>query len=220
MGWASLASKGALGGIIVMWDKIATNLVEYLGEYLVSCSFINVDDGFGWGFAGVYGPNIDSERSFLWDEIAGLCSQWDGLWCIGGGFNITWFPSERLDDSHISSAMADFLAQIFYLDLVDLPLARGDFTWLNGRAWSRLDRFILSSSWEEHFPDLCQKRLPRLCSDHFPIVLDCGVFMRGGDTLNLDSTDIKDHIVHFYNKLLMEQYLCRLKVEGLVYLID
>ncbi|KAG6653845.1 hypothetical protein CIPAW_05G104700 [Carya illinoinensis] len=24
------------------------------------------------------------------------------------------------------------------------------------------------------FPDVCQKRLPRICSDHFPIMLDCG----------------------------------------------
>ncbi|KAG2700481.1 hypothetical protein I3760_07G232900 [Carya illinoinensis] len=76
-------------------------------------------------------------------------------------------------------AMANFSALLFDLDLVDLPLARGDFTWSNGRVWSRLDRFVVSHSWEIHFPNLCQKRLHRLCSDHFPILLDCDGLQEG-----------------------------------------
>lgn len=66
--------------------------------------------------------------------------------CIGGDFNVTRFPSERSGDSSSGSAMSDFSALLFELDLVDLPLAWGDFTWSNGRAWSRLDRFIVSLS--------------------------------------------------------------------------
>lgn len=45
----------------------------------MACSFKNVVDGFGLGFGGVYGPNDDRDRSFLWDEIAALCSWWDSL---------------------------------------------------------------------------------------------------------------------------------------------
>ncbi|KAG6626954.1 hypothetical protein CIPAW_15G089100 [Carya illinoinensis] len=75
--------------------------------------------------------------------------------------------------------MADFSTLLFELDLMDLPLAGGDFTWSNGRAWSSLDRFVVSSSWETHFPTLCQKRLPRLCSYHFPLLLDCGGLSEG-----------------------------------------
>lgn len=42
-GWASLASKGASRGILVMWDKKIVNLVEeFVGEFLVTCSFILV----------------------------------------------------------------------------------------------------------------------------------------------------------------------------------
>ncbi|KAG6638742.1 hypothetical protein CIPAW_10G055400 [Carya illinoinensis] len=57
---------------------------------------------------------------------------------------------------------------------MDLPLLGGEFTWSNGRGWSRLDRFLVSPSWEAYFPNLSQKCLPRVLSDHFPIVLDCG----------------------------------------------
>lgn len=52
--------------------------------------------------------------------------------------------------------MADFPDLIFKLDLNDLPLIGGDFTWSNGRSWFRLDKFLVSSSWEVHFPNLCQ----------------------------------------------------------------
>ncbi|KAG6634121.1 hypothetical protein CIPAW_12G097200 [Carya illinoinensis] len=179
-GWASLPSKGASGGIIVMWDKRVIELVEEsIGEFVVACSFKSLEDGFGWGFAGIYGPNNDNHRKLLWDEIAGLCSWWEGPWCIGGDFNTTRFSSERSGDSNTGSAMTDFSALIFELDLLDLPLGGGDYTWSNGRAWSHVDRFIVSPSWETHFPTLCQKRLPRLCSDHFPLMLDCGGLHEG-----------------------------------------
>ncbi|KAG6658973.1 hypothetical protein CIPAW_03G000300 [Carya illinoinensis] len=146
-----------------MWDKRVVDLVEeFISELVVACSFINLDDG--WGFAGVYGPNNDNNRKLLWDEIAGLCTWWKGPWCIGGNFNITQFLSERPEVSNLRSSMADFSALFDKPDLINLPLARGDYTWSNGKAWSRLDRFIVSPSWEAHFPTLCQKHLPRLCS--------------------------------------------------------
>jgi endonuclease/exonuclease/phosphatase family metal-dependent hydrolase len=59
---------------------------------------------------------------------------------------------------------------------MDLLLAGGSFTWSNNQenpSWSRLDRFLISPDWEVKFPGL-QKRHPRLCSDHFSILLDCG----------------------------------------------
>jgi endonuclease/exonuclease/phosphatase family metal-dependent hydrolase len=47
--------------------------------------------------------------------------------------------------------------------------------WSNNReqpSWSRIDRFLVSADWEAKCPDLVQKRFLRLCSDHFPILLD------------------------------------------------
>lgn len=118
--------------------------------------------GYKWYFAGAYGPNADSNRKYMWEEM---------LACVVGGplagdVNITCFPSERSGDSSFSPAIAEFFNLIFQQDLVNLPLAGGTFTWSNGRVWSRLDRFIVSSSWEATFSDLCLKRLPRLCSDY------------------------------------------------------
>jgi len=61
-------------------------------------------------------------------------------------------------------------------------LRGGDFTWSRSgdeAVCSRLDRFLVSVEWEEKFPDLIQKRLPRLLSDHFPICLVAAELERG-----------------------------------------
>ena len=39
--------------------------------------------------------------------------------------------------------------------------------------------FLYSSGWEESFPTITQRRLSRILSDHFPILLECGQFSRG-----------------------------------------
>jgi endonuclease/exonuclease/phosphatase family metal-dependent hydrolase len=60
---------------------------------------------------------------------------------------------------------------------MDLPLYGGSFTWSNNRdspSLSRIDRFLISLTWEAYFPVVTQSRLSRLLSDHFPILLCCG----------------------------------------------
>ncbi|KAG2711914.1 hypothetical protein I3760_04G100200 [Carya illinoinensis] len=158
--WVFLSSMGASGGII-MWDsRVVESSEECVGNYMAACSFRNVEEGFCWAFVGVYGPNMDSHRKVLWDELAGLGSWWNLPWCIGGDFTVTRFPSERPGDARLSWAMNEFSEFIFDMNLMNLPLAGGVHT------WSRLDRFL-------------QKRLDRVCSDHFSIVLDCGGIQEG-----------------------------------------
>ncbi|KAG2667198.1 hypothetical protein I3760_15G101200 [Carya illinoinensis] len=152
--------------------------MEFIGEYSVAVSFKMVEDIL-WAFAGIYGPNIDNIRKLMWEELSGLHSWWDLPWCIGGDFNIVRFPSERSGDSRLSSAMSEFSDIIFDLNLVDLPLIGGPFTWSNNQTWSRLDKFPISPDWECHYPGVCQKRLSRLCSDHFSILLDGGGIQGG-----------------------------------------
>jgi hypothetical protein len=68
-------------------------------------------------------------------------------------------------------------------NLVDLPLEDGQLTWSNNQEdqiWSRIDMFLVSPEWEERFPNVSQRRLPRLLSDHFTLFLDCGA-PRGGN---------------------------------------
>ena len=53
--------------------------------------------------------------------------------------------------------------------------------------WSRLDRFLLSSDLEEHFPNIRQKRLHRLLSDHFPVLLEGGNFHKSSHPFRFEN---------------------------------
>ena len=76
--WCYVVAIGVVGDILLMWDKrVVTRLNMEVGECVAACSFKNVVDGFEWVFAGVYGPNGDIDRRWLWDELAGLLSWWD-----------------------------------------------------------------------------------------------------------------------------------------------
>jgi hypothetical protein len=121
--WASLGSNGASGGILVMWDKrVVERVEEAVGTLSISLKFKNVTDQFDWMFTGVYGPNIDTERAVLWEELSGIHSWWNATWCIGGDFNVTCFPTERAGLHSFTSAMHDFSEFISDLGLVDTPL--------------------------------------------------------------------------------------------------
>ena len=62
---------------------------------------------------------------------------------------------------------------------MDLPLTGGVSTRSNNSSWSRLDRFLVSPYWEARYPGLLHNRMLRVCSDHAPILLDCGCFLGG-----------------------------------------
>jgi hypothetical protein len=83
--WCFEAFIGASGGILLMWDRrVITRLEMKVGNYVAACTFKNVVNGFVWAFARVYGPNGDSDRHLLWDELVGMLSWWNMPWCIGG----------------------------------------------------------------------------------------------------------------------------------------
>ena len=193
--WMFLGSNGASGGILVMWDKRLVEKVEdAVGLYSVSCKFKNIVDHKVWMFTGVYGPNVDRERSNMWEELAGVRSWWGVPWCVGGDFNVVRFPSERMGSVAFSQAMYDFSDFIAANGLIDTPLSGGNYTWSNNRevaSMSRIDRFLFTADWKEGFSMTSQKRMIRLTSDHFPITLECGCFQRGRHPFRFENMWLK-----------------------------
>jgi hypothetical protein len=190
--WSYVASIGALGGILLMWDRRVVSKVEVCqGNFMAACSFRNVDDGMEWAFAGVYGPNRDAHRRQLWEELAGLMCIWELPWCIGGDFNVTLFHNERSGGvrRRAVAAFADFIVE---MGLMDLPLAGGVSTWANNVSWSRLDRFLVSLDWELNYPGLMQKKLLRVCSDHAPIILMRGCVQNGKSAFKFENMWLKE----------------------------
>ena len=63
------------------------------------------------------------------------------------------YPSERLEGNWFSADMIAFSDFITELNLMDLPLEGGSFTWSNGTdqpSMSKLIRVLIFVDWEEH----------------------------------------------------------------------
>ena len=74
------------------------------------------------------------------------------------------FTSERLGCNRFSPAMFEFSNIIEELNLLDLPLEGGLFTWSSNTDppfMSCTDRVLILGDWEEQFPDVTQ----RLCAE-------------------------------------------------------
>jgi len=100
---------------------------------------------------------------------------------IAGDFNVVRFPSEKKNCNKITKAMEDFSDFIEDMELVDPPLIGGSFTWRKGDRHvtaARLDRFLFSEEWEISFKKIKQTLMPRVTSDHNPLLLECGNWER------------------------------------------
>jgi exonuclease III len=194
--WVALDAVNTAGGVLLMWDKRMVEKVEVvMGKFSVSCLWKGLVDGFDWACSGIYGPHSDLERIELWSELSMVRNRWASPWCAIGDFNVIRVPSERQGQSGFCLAMVTFSDWIDSLHLVDLPLVGGQYTWCNGSSppsMSRLDRALVSSDWEEHFPDVLLKLLPRPISDHHPIMVETGGMAQGKSSFKFENMWLKE----------------------------
>ena len=142
----------------------------------------------------MYGPVIGIEKEDFWEELGAIRGLWDDPWCVGGDFNSVRFPEERRNAPSLIAEMRRFSEVIGELGLRDSPLTGGPFTWigaLNSQAASRLDHFLILDQWEDHFSAITQFALPRLVSDHSPIVFEAGGFSSGKSPFRFENMWLK-----------------------------
>ena len=121
-------------------------------------------------------------RELLWEDLGAIRGMWREPWCIGGDFYVIRFPYKKNREGRISSSMRRFSQIIDEMELKDLHLKGGSFTWrggLNNQRMARLDRFLVIDGWDDHFDGAEQSLLSRCTSDHFPMLLEGGLFGRG-----------------------------------------
>ncbi|KAL6336207.1 hypothetical protein AAG906_011089 [Vitis piasezkii] len=165
-----------------------------VGQFSISCRLRNVEDGLVWIFTRVYGPFTRKERESMWEELGAIRGIWDDPWCLGGDFNVTLSQRERSSQGSLNGAMRRFAQVVDDLELLDLPLQRGVFSWSEGKnnqSWARLDRFLVTQSRLDLFRGVVQSRLPKPTSDHFPILLKGGGLRRGPSPFRFENMWLK-----------------------------
>ena len=76
-------------------------------------------------------------------------------------------------------AFSDFIKANY---LVDLPLEGALFTWFRDSGMdcmSRIDRTLASVDWVDHFGNMSQRVLPRVVSNHCPLLVVAGSVNQG-----------------------------------------
>ncbi|RVW64332.1 putative ribonuclease H protein [Vitis vinifera] len=193
--WGTVDSRGSAGDIVVFWDNRVLEMIELeKGECSISCHFKNCEDGFTWTFTGVYGPTKRRDRESLWNELGAIYGLWNGPWCVAGDFNAILSPEERSRGGSFNSDMRRFADVIEELQLKDLPLFGGPFTWsggVNNQTLSRLDRFLVNEGWDCRFSHSRQSVLLRPVSDHFPILLEGGGLRNGPSPFRFENMWLK-----------------------------
>ncbi|KAL6348556.1 hypothetical protein AAG906_016066 [Vitis piasezkii] len=207
--WGAVDSRGAAGGIVVIWDNRMLELVDMQkGLFSISCTFKSCEEGFTWTFTGVYGPTLRRKRESFWEELGAIKGLWNGPWCVAGDFNAILRPEESSRGGSLNSTMRRFAEVIEELELKELPMVGGPFTWSGGtdnQSFSRLDRFLVNEEWDSHFGDARQFRLPRPVSDHFPILMDVGGLRRGPTPFRFENMWLKAEGVKDLLKLWWEE---------------
>ena len=126
MDWVALDADQTAGGVLIMWDRRVLKKLEVLvGLFSASVQCKGVEDGFIWACSGVYGPNHNNVRGYMWDELVGIQQYWNVPWCCIWDFNVVRFPSGWRGGSRLTLAMEKFSEFVEDLNLIDLPLERG-----------------------------------------------------------------------------------------------
>jgi hypothetical protein len=115
----------------------------------------------------------ENKNSFL-AELALFCSKSKQPYLLNGDFNIIRFPSEKNKVGPMHRHSGTFNAIINAYELMEIVMNGGKYTWSNNQTpptLEKLDRFLMSKGWEDIFPRVVVRKLPRETSDHNPPIL-------------------------------------------------
>lgn len=130
------------------------------------------DTSYTTQFTAIYGSPTPSLRKVLWSSLSNLQVSPSTPWLLAGDFNATLAFGER-QGGRQSNTMGckSFINFVSAEQLVDLGFSVPRFTWRMGSLFARLDRALANDSWISHFPDASVQHLPKIGSDHRPILI-------------------------------------------------
>ncbi|XP_022032258.1 uncharacterized protein LOC110933336 [Helianthus annuus] len=171
-------AAGRSGGVVSMWDpgilKVQdsfkhANFLLTRGTLKGSNQVINI--------VNVYAPHKVPQKKALWDDIGGggVMGSHPGWWVILGDFNAVRFKEERRNSIFNSKCASIFNDFIDENGLREYEMKGRKFTYLkdNDNKLSKIDRVLVCQDFFMKWPVACLRAMPRLFSDHCPLILTC-----------------------------------------------
>ncbi|CAL1361155.1 unnamed protein product [Linum trigynum] len=170
-------AEGRKGGIWLCWDANSASME------LVSACFqhltvrVSTSGVMPWLLTAVYASPRQEFHRFLWQAIFRSGKEWDLPRLLTGDFNAIRSPSEQTGRTTTSTyrRCKRFSERIEQAGLIDLGYSGPCFTWTRGDQSttykaSRIDRSLCNTTWNSAFPNTFVQHLPRIHSDHHPIL--------------------------------------------------
>lgn len=141
------------------------------GEFMIIVNVFDKNLKKQWSLVNVYGPAHNDHRDSFLAELANFCFKAKYPILMGGDFNILRFSSDK-NKKFVENNFSDVFNHI--INTYELRELRGKFTWSNNRknpTLEKIDRILMSSSWEMEFPLCNLRKIPRYMSDHNPLIV-------------------------------------------------
>ncbi|XP_057444746.1 uncharacterized protein LOC130736989 [Lotus japonicus] len=167
--------EGFSGGIWILWKKQWGQVDIISSHRQFVHTRISPKDGPSLQVTFVYGSPNCTVRDILWRELRRLASQISGPWLVAGDFNSYLSASNKLGGGPPNlSSMNKFRDCLDACSLSDLEFKGPPFTWEGRGVKERIDWALSNDNWLLSFPEATILHLPRLKSDHKPILIKLG----------------------------------------------
>ncbi|CAN0907455.1 hypothetical protein LINGRAHAP2_LOCUS24814 [Linum grandiflorum] len=163
---------GFTGGIWVLWHRNQVELtrVEASDQFIhFACRSKVMGEFF---ITAVYGKPSAAARVQLWEDLSRLSIGMQKPWAMAGDFNAMLAPTDKRGGVPLgTNQTAPFLNCCHLCGLSALQNVGPKFTWYRRMVAERLDWALVNMDWGQRFPAFKVFHLPKLYSDHRPILI-------------------------------------------------
>lgn len=177
--WNFLPDNNTAGGILLgINDDAFDTLVWSINSFSATCSLRDKKDNFEWLVVAVYGSAYEDHKQEFIDELHKVSNSSTLPLLIGGDFNLVREAADKNNGNINLNWTSKFNDWTNCSALMELKLANRQFTWSNNQAnniMASIDRLFMTTCWDSHYPSAVLSALPRVGSDHTPLVVQCGL---------------------------------------------
>ena len=175
----AVSARGASGGLATFWDSAKLDLIEEeRTTHWLFTKLLHKDSSNHVSLFNIYVPVSFAEKKDCWDSLKLFLNlhKPENL-VLAGDLNVTLALTEKKGGSIVRDPAREWVEDLMLeWDLEDITPEKGKYTWSNkrigpGHIATRLDRFLIQSSFLTLGLLASSKILPHYTSDHNPISL-------------------------------------------------
>ncbi|XP_061359962.1 uncharacterized protein LOC133304008 [Gastrolobium bilobum] len=171
-------AHGYSGGIWVVWDPVDINitLINKQDQFIHVWVEFPGKEGFFW--TAVYASTHEEKRKLVWEDLKHIGRTMNEPWMLSGDFNEIRSATEKKGGCPADlSRCKKFSDVLDACEVLELGGGGNRFTWKGpkfshlDRVFKRLDKVVANDVWRTRFEDAEVLNLPRIFSDHCPILV-------------------------------------------------